>query len=119
MTIVLAGFFGNPANLEVPPRSIKRIQRSIYESEERLGGDVDRLIEFQAITTIDGSNISQLNVVTSRIDGEPVYEKISILYRNGRFKSASAEYHDGTIKEHTLAAAISRIGNPLVQTVND
>ena len=119
MSIVLAGFFGNPANLEVPSRSIKRIQRAIYQSEERLGSGFDRLIDFRAIVTIDGSNVSQLNVVTSRIDGELIQEKISILYRNGRFKNASAEYADGTIKEHTLAAAISRIGNPLVSAIDD
>jgi len=114
-SIALAGYIGHPSELGVPTRSMKRIQRAIFDAEGR-HSLVDRLINFQAIKTVAGDNISEVLVVTKRIDGRPIEESISIVYRNGRFKRATAQYADGKVIEHTLGGAISRIDNPIAES---
>jgi len=113
----LGGYIGRPAHLGVPPRSMKRIQRAIFDSEAR-HSTVDRQIDFQAIETMGGDNISEVLVITHRIDGAPVKEAISIVYRNGRFRKATAKYADGTVVEQTLSGAISRISSPIESDVS-
>jgi hypothetical protein len=109
---VIGGIFGQPDQIEIPDRSMKRIQKAIFDAEGR-HSLIDRLIDFQAIRSAVGSNISQVSVTTKRMDGRPISERILILYRDRRFWRAFAEYGDGTIKEHTLSGAISRIDNPI------
>ena len=111
-SIALAGHIGTPTELGVPPRSMKRIQRAIFETDERYHY-VERTINFQAIETATGDHITELRVITIRVNGRPVNEAIAIVYRNGRFKVASAEYEDGKVVEHTLTGAIERITHPI------
>jgi len=108
----LAGYIGTPTELGIPGRSMKRIQQAIFDTQDRYSL-VIRTIEFRAIKTATGANISQASVVTNQVDGHHPHERISIVYRNGRFAKAMAEYEDGTVVEHTLGAAIDRISNPV------
>lgn len=111
-SVALAGYIGQPSKLDIPGRSMKRIQNAIFDSEGH-HSFIDRPISFQAIRTLTGVNITEVSVTTKRIDGRPVDERIAIVYRNGRFKRATAEYADGTVVEQTLSGAISWIGNPI------
>lgn len=111
-SIALAGYIGTPTDLGVPPRSMKRIQRAIFDTDERYHY-VERTINFQAILTATGDHITELRVVTVKVNGRLVDEAISIVYRNGRFKVATAEYADGKVVEQTLSGAIDRITHPI------
>lgn len=108
----LAGYIGEPAELAIPPRSMKRIQQAIFDTQDRYSL-VIRTIEFRAILTPTGVNVSQASVLTDQVNSRYPRERISIVYRNGRFARAMAEYDDGTVVEHTLSAAIGRISNPV------
>ena len=109
---IVGGIFGQPTQVDIPPRSQKRIQRAIVDSEIKFS-DVDRIIEFQAILSASGLNVSQVVVTTKRLDDIPVNERIIILYRDRRFWRSMVELSDGTVIEHTLSASISRIDNPV------
>lgn len=110
-SVVVGGQLGEPDDLGIPQRSMSRIQRAIFCSEEH--HNVNRLIAFQAVRTLTGLNISEVVVTTVTFDGRQIDERISILYRDSRFWKATAEYADGSVAEHTLSAAISRINNPV------
>ncbi len=109
---VVGGLFGNPDEVDIPGRSMNRIQRAIFDSDSR-NASIDRVINFQAIRTPAGANVSQVEVSTNAIDGSVVEERVIILYRNSRFWKSLIEYEDVTVIEHTLSGAITRIGNPM------
>jgi hypothetical protein len=107
----LAGYIGYPDAIHVPPRSMKRIQNAIFDSEQR-HNEIDRLIEFQAIETMGKDNITQVTVTSRSVDGRPIGEITCIVYRNGRFKKATCAYGSGPAVDLTLGAAIKRILTP-------
>ena len=111
----LAGYIGRATTLGIPSRSMSRIRRMIESTADHFS-DIDRVIEFRAIETMAGDNISEVRVLTKRLDSSPVGEEISVVYRNGRFKQAKStlnEQHGGTSTvERTLGAALARIANP-------
>jgi len=107
----LAGYIGYPTEVHVPKRSRKRIQNAIFDAEQR-HATIDRRIEFQAIETQAGDNISQVTVESRHIDGRRIGEIVRIVYRNGRFRKATIEHDGKAAAEITLGLALTHLRIP-------
>ena len=107
MSVLLAGTFGTPAPTKVPERSLRRIQRAIFGSED--GVAITRF-SFQAIDDHKGMNLTEVLVTPEDAEGFP---QVRILYRDGSFWKAFINDGDSAWTESTLSGAITFLKNRL------
>lgn len=104
-SLALAGFIGFPCELNVPARSMKRIQNAIFSLDSpRAIKDVQ--IAFQAVETPAGDNISELRVTA--VQREAIVTVV-IVYRNRKFRVAWVETDGKKAGDLTLSQAIGQV----------
>lgn len=111
MSELLAGYFGDPDDPDIPSRSFRLIMNAVFDSD-MIHESVDRDVFFRAIRDTSGVNVSEVHIQTHTVDGRQVDREVRVVYRNGLFKSASVKAHGEEVAVHRLSDALNHIYLP-------
>lgn len=108
MAEILAGFIGEPDEVNIAQRSLRRIYNAVFDTDD-LHSNVDRQIGFRAIREPTGINISEVTVFTKTVDGKQVDRTVRVVYRNGLFREAVVTVDGADVLMKRLSDALEHI----------
>jgi len=108
MSELLAGYFGEPDEVEIPLRSFRLITNAVFDSDS-IHDNLNREVSFRAIRDTAGVNVSEVYVHTHTVDGRQVDREVRVVYRKGLFKSAAVKAFGEEIEVRRLSEALAHI----------